>query len=213
MAPDYLLVQRSVKEKLLGFIHEWIYKMLGDSPLENPDYPKMINEKHYHRVMGLIQGEDILEGGFGKEETLQIAPTVLDHITGESPVMQEEIFGPVLPVLTYETIEEAISFVREREKPLALYLFTKNRDTERQVLRSLSFGGGCVNDTIIHLATSRMGFGGVGGSGMGSYHGRQSFDTFSHRKSMVKKYLWIDLTIRYQPYTKGKEKLLRMFLK
>lgn len=213
VAPDYLLVQRSVKEKLLGFIHEWIYKMLGDSPLENPDYPKMINEKHYHRVMGLIQGEDILEGGFGKEETLQIAPTVLDHITGESPVMQEEIFGPVLPVLTYETLEEAISFVREREKPLALYLFTKNRDTERQVLRSLSFGGGCVNDTIIHLATSRMGFGGVGGSGMGSYHGRQSFDTFSHRKSMVKKYLWIDLPIRYQPYTRGKEKLLRMFLK
>ena len=187
--------------------------MLGKEPLKNPDYPKMVNEKHYRRVLGLIQGEEILEGGYGCEKTLQIAPTVLDHITGESPVMQEEIFGPVLPVLTYETLEEAVSFVREREKPLALYLFTRSRETEKKILGSLSFGGGCVNDTIIHLATSRMGFGGVGGSGMGSYHGKLSFDTFSHKKSMVKKYNWIDLPIRYQPYTSGKEKLLRMFLK
>ena len=213
VAPDYLLVHRSVKTELLGYVRHWITAMLGKEPLKNPDYPKMVNEKHYRRVLGLIQGEEILEGGYGCEKTLQIAPTVLDHITGESPVMQEEIFGPVLPVLTYDTLEEAVSFVREREKPLALYLFTRSRETEKKILGSLSFGGGCVNDTIIHLATSRMGFGGVGGSGMGSYHGKLSFDTFSHKKSMVKKYNWIDLPIRYQPYTSGKEKLLRMFLK
>lgn len=213
VAPDYLLVQKSVKEPFLNYVKMWIHKMLGKNPLENPNYPKMINKKHYHRVLELIKGEAILEGGFGEEARLRIAPTVLDYVSPDSPVMQEEIFGPVLPVLTYDTIEEAETFIRDREKPLALYLFTKNPDTEQRILRNLSFGGGCVNDTIIHLATSRMGFGGVGASGMGSYHGKKSFDTFSHTKSMVKKAGWLDLPIRYQPYTKGKKQLLRMFLR
>lgn len=213
VAPDYLLVQKSVKEPFLNYVKMWIHKMLGKNPLENPNYPKMINEKHYHRMLELIKGEAILEGGFGEEARLRIAPTVLDYVSPDSPVMQEEIFGPVLPVLTYDTIEEAETFIRDREKPLALYLFTKNPDTEQRILRNLSFGGGCVNDTIIHLATSRMGFGGVGASGMGSYHGKKSFDTFSHTKSMVKKAGWLDLPIRYQPYTKGKKQLLRMFLR
>ena len=166
VAPDYLLVQKSVKEPFLNYVKMWIHKMLGKNPLENPNYPKMINKKHYHRVLELIKGEAILEGGFGEEARLRIAPTVLDYVSPDSPVMQEEIFGPVLPVLTYDTIEEAETFIRDREKPLALYLFTKNPDTEQRILRNLSFGGGCVNDTIIHLATSRMGFGGVGASGM-----------------------------------------------
>lgn len=213
VAPDYLLVQEQVKTELVRYIRFWIHKMFGEDPLKNPDYGKIINEKHYERIMELIQGEKVLEGGFGIKEKLQIAPTVLDQITGSSPIMQEEIFGPVLPVLTYQTLEEAEAFIRSREEPLALYLFTKSRETEKQILGNLSFGGGCVNDTIIHLATSRLGFGGVGTSGMGSYHGKKSFDTFSHKKSIVKKYNWVDLPIRYQPYTKGKETLMRLFLR
>ena len=180
--------------------------------MKNPDYPRMINEKHYRRVMELLREGQIEIGGYGDEKRLQIEPTVLTGITEKSPVMQEEIFGPVLPVLIFKETAEAVGFVKEREKPLALYLFTRDKRTERKVLRNLSFGGGCVNDTIIHLATPHMGFGGVGGSGMGSYHGRESFETFSHKKSVVRKSDMIDLPIRYQPYTEGKEWLLRRFL-
>lgn len=213
VAPDYLLIDERVKEEFLAYVVYWIEKMLGKEPLDNPDYPKMINEKHYQRVLNLIKGEKICCGGYGNQDTLQITPTVLEDVSWDAPVMQEEIFGPVLPMLTFKTLDEAIEKVKEREKPLALYLFTQRKDVEEKVLRTLSFGGGCINDTIIHLATSRMGFGGVGNSGMGSYHGKKSYETFSHEKSIVKKHTWIDLPIRYMPYTKGKEMLLRMFLR
>lgn len=213
VAPDYLLIDEKVKEEFLAYVVYWIEKMLGKEPLDNPDYPKMINEKHYQRVMNLIKGEKVCCGGYVNPDTLQITPTVLEDVSWDAPVMQEEIFGPVLPVLTFKTLDEAIEKVKEREKPLALYLFTQRKDVEEKVLRSLSFGGGCINDTIIHLATSRMGFGGVGNSGMGSYHGKKSYETFSHEKSIVKKHTWMDLPIRYMPYTKGKEMLLRMFLR
>ena len=213
VAPDYLLIDERVKEEFLAYVVYWIEKMLGKEPLDNPDYPKMINEKHYQRVLNLIKGEKICCGGYGNQDTLQITPTVLEDVSWDAPVMQEEIFGPVLPVLTFKTLDEAIEKVKEREKPLALYLFTQRKDVEEKVLRTLSFGGGWINDTIIHLATSRMGFGGVGNSGMGSYHGKKSYETFSHEKSIVKKHTWIDLPIRYMPYTKGKEMLLRMFLR
>lgn len=213
VAPDYLLVQEDVKEEFLEYVKKWTKKQLGERPLDNPDYPKMVNRKHFDRVMGLIAGEKVIMGGTGREETLQIAPTVLDDVSPDAPVMQEEIFGPALPVLTFKTMEEAERFVTSREKPLALYLFTGSRAVERRILKHVSFGGGCVNDTIIHLATSAMGFGGVGNSGMGSYHGKESFETFSHRKSIVKKYTWMDLPIRYQPYNKWKSFLLRLFLR
>lgn len=213
VAPDYVLVQEDVKEKLLEYLKGWIDKMFGVEPLKNQDYPRIINEKHYQRIMKLIEGENIVKGGYGNKERLFIAPTVLDHITENSPIMQEEIFGPVLPVLSYRELKEAEDFIKKGEKPLALYLFTGRKQTEQRILQEISFGGGCVNDTIIHLATSRMGFGGVGASGMGSYHGKRSFDTFSHTKSIVKKYQKIDLPIRYQPYTSGKKKLLRLFLR
>ncbi|MGN0400359.1 MAG: aldehyde dehydrogenase [Blautia sp.] len=212
VAPDYLLVQETVKEKLMEYMKNQILKMYGKNPFENPDYPAMINEKHYERVMNLIKGELVVTGGYGCRETLQIAPTILDRVTWNAPVMQEEIFGPVLPVLTFRDIQEAETFVKKGEKPLALYLFTGKKETEKRILRNLSFGGGCVNDTIIHLATSRMGFGGVGASGMGSYHGKDSFDTFSHRKSIVRKSNALDLPVRYPPYKKRKEKLLRLFM-
>ena len=163
--------------------------------------------------MKLIQSETIVAGGCGNAETLQIEPTILDEVTWDSPIMQEEVFGPVLPVITFRTEEELPEILNHFEKPLALYVFTTKKSMEEYVLRHLSFGGGCINDTIIHLATSAMGFGGVGGSGMGSYHGKSGFETFSHRKSIVKKYNWIDLPIRYHPYNKWKEDLIRLFLK
>ena len=213
VAPDYLFVQESVKQKFIEYLKYWIDKMFGTEPLKNSDYPRIINEKHYERLMKLIEGESIVKGGYGNKERLFIAPTVLDNITEHSPIMQEEIFGPILPVLSYGNLEEAEAFIKKGEKPLALYLFTGNKKTEQRILNTISFGGGCINDTIIHLATSRMGFGGVGASGMGSYHGKRSFDTFSHTRSIVKKYQWIDLPIRYQPYTRRKKKLLHLFLK
>lgn len=212
VAPDYLLVQECVKDKLLGYMKIQILNMYGKNPFQNPDYPAMIHEKHYERVMNLIKEETVVIGGYGSRDTLQIAPTILDSVAADAPVMQEEIFGPVLPVLTFGKIEEAEQFVKKREKPLALYLFTRKKEVEKRILNNLSFGGGCINDTVIHLATSRMGFGGVGASGMGTYHGKDSFDTFSHRKSIVKKSNALDLPVRYPPYGKRKEKLLRIFM-
>ena len=213
VAPDYLLVHEDVKEKLLGEIETCIRRQFGVHPLENPDYGRIVNQKHFDRLQGLMKGEAIRIGGESREETLQIAPTVLTDVTPSSPVMQEEIFGPLLPVMTFREISEVISFVTRREKPLALYLFSESRKVQKQVLKYCSFGGGCINDTIIHLATSQMGFGGVGASGMGSYHGKDSFELFSHRRSIVKKYTWMDLPIRYQRYSSWKNVLLKIFLR
>ena len=211
VAPDYLFVHASVKDELLGYLKAEIRNFYGANPLDNPDYPKMINEKHFNAVMALLEGQHILMGGESNER-LQIAPTLLDQVDPASPVMQEEIFGPILPVMTFEKIDEVIQFVSAREKPLALYLFTRDKTVERRVLRELSFGGGCINDTIVHVATSHMGFGGVGNSGMGDYHGKASFDTFSHYKKVVKKAFWIDLPFRYFPVSKSKFKFLKFFL-
>lgn len=213
VAPDYLLVQKEIKKEFLQYVLFWIKKMYGNELEQAENYPKIINEKHFNRICHLIQGEEILVGGKVNKDTLQIAPTVLNHVKPDAPVMQEEIFGPVLPVLEFIQIEEAEQFIKKRPKPLALYLFTQDKKIERRITESLSYGGGCVNDTIIHLATSHMGFGGVGESGMGNYHGKESFETFSHRKSIVKKYNCFDNPVRYAPYKKTKESILRMFLK
>lgn len=214
VAPDYLLVERSVKDELLGYIRKWIAVMYGENAAENNDaYVKMINQKHFDRVCGLIDPAKVVIGGGSNPEKLKIQPTVMDNVTPEDAVMQEEIFGPVLPVLTFDTIDEAEEFIRNRPHPLALYLFTENKAVKERFLRQVSFGGGCINDTIIHLATSRLGFGGVGNSGMGSYHGRKSFDTFSHEKSIVDKSTWMDLPMRYAPYSDLGNKLIRMFMK
>ena len=173
----------------------------------------MVNQKHFQRVMGLIQPANVIFGGQGDPDTLKIQPTILDNVDPGDPVMQEEIFGPVLPVLTFDHIQEALDLVNARPRPLALYLFSQDKGVQELFLRQVPFGGGCINDTIIHLATSRMPFGGVGHSGMGSYHGKASFDTFSHQKSIVKKSTLVDLPIRYAPYTAAQEKLMRLFLR
>lgn len=213
VAPDYLVVHPDVKERLLAAMKREIVRMLGAEPLLSEEYPRIVNRKHFDRVMGLIAGEKIVTGGCGNPDTLQIAPTILDGVTLDSPVMQEEIFGPVLPVLTFRTRQELSEILRHFEKPLACYLFTRDASMERWLLRRFSFGGGCINDTIIHLATSEMGFGGVGASGMGSYHGKTGFETFSHRKSIVKKYAWPDLPMRYHPYTKWKDAVIRRVMR
>ncbi len=187
--------------------------MAGKEPLKNKDYVHMVSRKHYDRVMGLIDREKVVYGGRGDPESLGIEPTILRNVTQEDPVMQEEIFGPLLPILPVADVEEAMEIIKSREKPLACYLFTEDRRVQDRFLRQVPFGGGCINDTVIHLATSHMGFGGVGASGMGGYHGKKSLETFSHSKSIVRKSTWMDLPIRYAPYTRAKEALLKLFLR
>lgn len=213
IAPDYVLIDRTIKDDFLKLVKDQIHQMYSINPLANPAYGKIINEKHFDRLLGLIDETKVAVGGTHNRMRLQIAPTVLDEVTAEDAVMQEEIFGPILPILTYDTIDEAEQFIKNREKPLALYLFTNDKAVEARFLQYVSFGGGCINDTINHIASEDMSFGGVGYSGMGSYHGRKTFDTFSHEKSVLKKYNWIDLPMRYQPYTDSALKLIKLFMK
>ena len=214
VAPDYVLCERSVKDAFIGEVAKQIKLQYGDDPLKNRNYGKIINEKHFTRLCGLIDEENVVIGGNVNADTCQIAPTVMDHVTFEDAVMGEEIFGPIMPVLTFDSFDTVIDELKEKAKPLALYLFSSDKKHIQRVNAELSYGGGCINDVIIHLATSEMGFGGVGESGMGSYHGKDGFDTFTHYKSIVDKKTWIDLPMRYQPY-RGKlyEKLLHIFLR
>ena len=213
VAPDYILCHRSVKDELIGELKKQIALQFGQRPLDNPNYGKIITRKHFDRVCCLIDREKVVWGGEIDEDACRIAPTVMDGVTWADAVMQEEIFGPVLPVLTFDRIEDIPSLLAEKEKPLALYLFTESKGSVELITTHCQYGGGCVNDAVIHLATSEMGFGGVGESGMGSYHGKVGFEAFSHNKSIVDKKTWMDLPMRYQPYRRIHEKLLRMFLK
>ena len=213
VAPDYIYVQDSIKDQLVKeLIHE-TKRQFTDSPLSSNDYGKIVNEKHFNRISGLIDNSKVVLGGASDADSLRIEPTIMDNVTFDDAVMQEEIFGPLMPILTFHSIEEAVNTVNAHMNPLALYIFTKNKKEARYVTSRCNYGGGCINDTIIHLATSNMGFGGFGESGMGSYHGKAGFDTFSHYKSIVDKKCWLDLPMRYQPYTKTNNSLIHMFLK
>ena len=213
VAPDYICCHSSVKDAFLAEVKKQISLQFGEQPLSSSNYGKIINEKHFHRISGLIDHDKVIFGGHNDLNTLRIEPTVMDHVTYEDQVMQEEIFGPVMPVLTYNSLDELIGKINSMPHPLALYFFTRDKVAARKVTSQCQFGGGCINDTIIHLATSEMPFGGFGESGMGGYHGREGFRTFSHYKSIVDKKTWLDLPMRYQPYRKIYEKLLRKFLK
>ena len=213
VAPDYILCDKRIRDELITAILAEIEKQFGKEPLKNPNYGKIINENHFERILGLINGEKLVYGGQSEPESLRIAPTVLNNITWDDAVLGEEIFGPLLPILTFDTLNEALDTVESHPHPLALYFFSEDKAAQKKVLDTCRFGGGCINDTIIHLATSDMPFGGVGESGMGSYHGRVGFETFSHYRSIVDKKTWMDLPIRYQKYTGLKEKMMRMFLK
>ena len=210
VAPDYLLVQESIKAALLEALEQEFVKMCGEDALKNENYPHIVNEKHFQRVKGLITPEKVVFGGDFDEKTLKIQPTLLDGATLEDAAMQEEIFGPVLPVLTFRTFEDAKKIIAVHPDPLALYYFGKKN--EPRALQEISFGGGCVNDTILHLATPRMGFGGVGESGMGAYHGKRGFDAFSHTKSILKKGK-IELSLRFAPYSDKKLASLKKYIR
>ena len=214
VAPDYILCERSVKDEFMAEVCKQIKKQYGENPLENKDYGKIINQKHFERLCGLIDESKVVIGGTANLETCQIAPTVMDNITESDAVMGEEIFGPIMPILTFDNFDEVVDNLKGKDKPLALYLFSGDKKHIKRVTTELSYGGGCINDVVIHLATSEMGFGGVGESGMGAYHGKVGFDAFSHYKSIVDKKTWLDLPMRYQPYkSKLYEKLLHIFLK
>ena len=214
VAPDYILCERSVKDAFVSEVVKQIQLQYGENPLENKDYGKIINEKHFARLCGLIDQDKVVIGGNNNPATLQLAPTVMDNVSESDAVMGEEIFGPIMPVLTFDSFDAVLDELKGKDKPLALYLFSSNKNHIKRVTTELSYGGGCINDVVIHLATSEMGFGGVGESGMGSYHGKDGFFAFSHTKSIVDKKTWMDLPMRYQPYkSKLYEKLLHMFLK
>ncbi len=212
VAPDYILCDSSVKEELTASLIDEISKQFGERPLENPDYGHIISDKHFERLSGLIEPGKVLAGGETDSVRRKIEPTLVSA-SFDDLVMQEEIFGPILPILTYDDFGDVISILSEKEKPLALYIFSENSAHINEVTERLSFGGGCVNDVVIHLATSEMGFGGVGESGMGCYHGKAGFDAFSHTKSIVDKKTWMDLPMRYQPYRGFYGKLLKIFLR
>ncbi|MDE5721391.1 MAG: aldehyde dehydrogenase [Clostridia bacterium] len=211
VAPDYVLAHNSVAEKFINALKKWIAKLFPDA-LNNECYGKIITQKHFERVNGLICGNVAL-GGNSDANTLKIEPTIIYPADTDCPAMQEEIFGPVLPVIAYGTNEEMYEIIEKHRTPLALYLFTSKKSAEKEILSRVQFGGGCVNDVVIHLACSSLPFGGVGGSGIGSYHGKKSFETFSHFKSVLKKSNLIDMPIRYTPYSKLKDRLIRFFMK
>jgi len=213
VAPDYLYCDEAVKEDLLRELKTQVRVQFGSHPLQNGDYGRIINEKHFRRICGLIDPAKVVLGGETDREALRIAPTILDGVDWTDPVMGEEIFGPVLPVLTFQNLDLAIGQVNSLPHPLALYLFSSNRKTIKKVTTRCQFGGGCVNDVVIHLATTHMPFGGVGDSGIGAYHGRAGFEAFSHTKSIVDKKAWLDLPMRYQPYRPMYDKLIRLFLR
>lgn len=217
VAPDYLLVHENVVDQLIEQLDACFHQYYGPDILSCDEWPHMINQHHFDRVMGLIRGSatktsPIAFGGHGNASTLKIEPTCLRNVSLESPVMQEEIFGPVLPVITYRELDEAFSIVRHFEKPLATYVFSESKAVQQRVVRELSFGGATVNDVVIHLANNHMGFGGVGNSGMGSYHGKAGFECFSHRKSVLTKGTWCEIPVRTPPF-KGKLNLVRKIMR
>ncbi len=209
VAPDYIYCDSSIKDELIKELKAQITAQYGEKPLENENYGKIINDKHYRRILGLIDPEKVVAGSKFNDETLRIEPTVLDNVTFDDAVMQEEIFGPVLPILTYESLDDVITKVNSMPHPLALYIFTSNNEIADKVTSLCRFGGGCINDAVSHLATSEMGFGGFGDSGMGSYHGEAGFRSFSHYKSIMDKKTWFDLPFRYQPFTSTHDGIMK----
>ena len=211
IAPDYLLVDRTVKNDLLTSIKQYIQEFYGDDPAKSPDYGRIINQRHFERLASFLSEGQPYIGGQTNPEERYIAPTIIDGVDWDTPVMQEEIFGPILPVLEYSDLSDAIAKINARPKPLALYLFSKDQQKQERVLQETSSGGVCINDTVMQVGVSELPFGGVGSSGIGSYHGKASFDTFSHQKSVLKRSFLLDLDWRYAPY-QGKLKLIKRII-
>ncbi|MBE7073495.1 MAG: aldehyde dehydrogenase [Clostridiales bacterium] len=212
IAPDYVYCHSSVKDELIKEIERQIILQYSTHPLENDNYPRIINQKQFDGLVDLLQNEKVIFGGKFNQNKLKIEPTIIEA-DWDSIIMQNEIFGPLLPIITFDRLGDAIENIRMRNKPLALYIFSSSKENQNRAISTCDFGGGCINDCIIHLATSRLGFGGVKQSGMGAYHGKIGFDTFSHYKSIVNKRTWLDLPMRYQPMNKIKYFFIRRFLK
>ena len=211
LRPD-LRGDRRIKDRLLKEILEQIRIQYGDEPMKNPNYGRIVNEKHFDRLAGLIEEKKMVFGGAKDRASLRMEPVVLDGVTFSDRIMQEEIFGPILPVLTYESLEGAIANLRAMPHPLAFYVFSADRKLADRIMDRLGFGGGCINDTVMHLATSEMGFGGFGESGMGSYHGKAGFDAFTHYKSILDRKPWPDVPLRYQPYGRFNSWVIRRIM-
>ncbi|CBZ02991.1 aldehyde dehydrogenase [Clostridium botulinum] len=211
VAPDYLVVHRNIKEKLISSIENYIVEFFGENTFESEDYPRIINERHFKRLEGYLKEGKIVSGGNTDINNLYIEPTIIEGINFENKIMEEEIFGPIFPVIEFENIDKVIDIVKNNPKPLALYYFSENKEKQEFIIKNISFGGGCINDTIMHLSTSALPFGGVGSSGIGGYHGRASFDTFSHKKSILKKSNLIDVKIRYAPFKRKINLAKRLF--
>lgn len=212
VAPDYLLVSEKIEDALLGRLQAVITEFYGSNPRLSPDFGRIVNDRHHARLTSLLDGGDIVIGGQHDIDGRYVAPTILRNVQLDHPLMKDEIFGPLLPVISVRSMEEAIDFVNDRPKPLALYIFSNNRSHVDKVLTRTSSGGACVNDAITHLSVPELPFGGVGASGMGAYHGRSSFETFSHRKSILDKATWVDPSLRYPPYDDTKLRMLKHLL-
>lgn len=212
IAPDYLLVKQSVKNKFIALLKNEITNAFGENPALSPDLARIISKEHLKRLLGLIESHDVAFGGSHNEDENYLAPTLIDEPNLDSVIMKEEIFGPILPVLSYQTNDDLKRIISRSEKPLSLYVFTEDNVFAEKIIKTYSFGGGCINDTVVHFSNRRLPFGGVGNSGIGAYHGKLSFDTFSHKKAIVKKANWLDITLRYAPY-KNKLKMIKKMLK
>jgi aldehyde dehydrogenase (NAD+) len=209
ICPDYLMVHSSVKDEFLREMKKTIGELYGSDPSKSPDFGRIINKEQYSRLVKLLEGQKVYVGGEHDPADRYIAPTILTDVKPDSAVMKEEIFGPIIPLMTYDSIDEVVKFINGRPKALSLYLFSDDKANQQEILAKTSFGGGCINDTLIHAGNPNLPFGGVGNSGMGSYHGKASFEAFSHRKSILKKSTLIDLKMRYAPYDAKKLALVR----
>ncbi len=212
VAPDYLMVDKSIKQPLIEEIKKQILEIHGEDPQKSEAFVRIINPRHFKRLTALLNKNKIILGGETDEEDLYIAPTLMENITWDDTVMKEEIFGPILPILEYDDLNDAIRQIKATPKPLALYLFTNKKSIRNKIFNEISFGGGALNDTVMHLADANLPFGGVGNSGMGSYHGKFGFNTFSHHKSILQKATWFEPFVKYPPYTDFKLNLLKRLL-
>ncbi|MEH2170930.1 MAG: aldehyde dehydrogenase [Nostoc sp.] len=211
IAPDYLLVNKTIKKDLIDGLEKSLKEFYGENPVNSPDYARIISQKHFDRLVHFLKDGKVVVGGENQPSERYIAPTLIDNVSLEDSVMQEEIFGPILPMIEYTDIADAIALINSRPKPLALYLFSQDKNLQKQVLQQTSSGGVCINDTVMQVGVSSLPFGGVGDSGIGNYHGKASFDTFSHKKSVLQNSFWLDLKWRYAPY-QGKLPLIKKLL-
>ena len=200
VVPDYVICHESVKDRFIEEVIKQIKKQYGENAVENPEYGKIVNEKHFNRIYNLIDESKVIFGGQNDISSLKIAPTVMDNVTWDDAIMHEEIFGPIMPILTFDSYEDLYSLFADMPKPLGFYIFSEDKKRVKETIERCSFGGGCVNDTIMQIAINSFGFGGVGESGMGSYHGQAGFNAFSHEKSIHKKVTWFDFPVRYGPH-------------